>query len=318
MIIKTKYGTIDSDSIKGNSEGAKFLKDNANAAEIFFADDIKIDLDEENNDIKDSVIELLIENKYTYPERALALADETDTSFDEIKESDWGDGKIFDKGTDEEWLVLTDDEADKAAVENFENTLDEVGMFELFNENLQNLILENDELIDNAWFDEYMEENTRNYVDEIENESVNDEPEEGDYLNRLHEELCNAGIIDEPEYPELPDEDDENYDKMKEKYDNYIDKLNDIIEDNKEKYVDTMISNYDNGVEWYRDNFRDDALKDVVENNDLADNKKIAEWVFDNDYTTRGNELASYDGTELEINVDYKGENYWFYLYRTN
>jgi len=318
MIIKTKYGTIDSDGIKGDSEGAEFLKGHVDAAEIFFAEDIEIDLDEEDNNIKDSVIELLVENKYTYPERALALADENDISFDDIDEPDWGDGKIFNVGTNDEWMVITDDEADKETINHIKDSLDDIGMFELFNKNFQNTILKNDELIDNSWFNKYMEEDTRSYVDEIENESEIDEPEEGDYLNRLHEELCYDGIMDEPEYPELPDEDDKDYDKIREEYDNYIDKLKDIIDDNKEKLINDRINNYNNGVEWYRDNFGDESLKELVENNNLADNKKIAEWVFDNGYTSRGNELASYDGKEIEISVDYKDENYWFYLYRIN
>ena len=318
MIIKTEYGSINSDSIEGNSEGAEFLKGHADAAEIFFAEEIDVEID--NDDIRDSIIEVIIDNKFDYPERALALADEMGKTFDMIEESDWGNNKIFivDDDGEEEWMVMTDDEADIATKERIENSLDDIGMFELFNENLQMTILENNDLVDNAWFDEYMEEDTRSYIDEIANESTEDEPEEGDYLNRLHEELCNLSILSEPDYPELPDEDDDDYDKMKEEYDEYLDELKDIIESNKEVYVEQRLGEYDSGVEWYRDNFGDESLKEIVQNHDLADNEKIAEWVFDNEYTTRGNEISSYDGAEFEANIDYKGENYWFYLYRIN
>jgi hypothetical protein len=100
---------------------------------------------------------------------------------------------------------------------------------------------------------------------------------------------------------------------MRESYQWYVDdiknegnRLQEEMEEHgvetEEEYIDCLCEAYDNGVDWYRQNFGDEDFSKVVEQKDLIDFDKVIEWLKDTD--GRGC-IASYDGDEQEANGYY-------------
>ena len=190
----------------------------------------------------------------------------------------------------EEYLVLTEDEADEAAKESIQNLIDAMG-FESFSPDFQSHII--DWHLEESFFQEYMDDSNRSYAEGIESESSST------FQNRLIEECYNSGIITDDDFEQDGDEPD--YYACTLDTDELID-----------KYVDSK-SNED-PVEWYRSTFGDTELSDI-----LKSNPNIVDWdsVIDDsiEQDGRGNTLASYDGIELELaNEDGYIE---YYAYRT-
>lgn len=127
-------------------------------------------------------------------ERALKLLDylglENTT---EVKESEYYDNTFIVEN--EEYMVLTDGEADDAHYNCIENLIDDCGI-NAFTPYGQEYIIEN--CMDTNWFDEAMKESYECYVDDIRHESsMNDE-----FENRLEEEMSDANCEDEESFIE--------------------------------------------------------------------------------------------------------------------
>lgn len=95
---------------------------------------------------------------------------------------------------------------------------------------------------------------------------------------------------------------------MRESYESYVEdisregnRLAEEIEEvgavSEEDYVEHLCSAYDNGIQWYEQNFGLEQLANVVKEQNLLDFDKVVEYVKDCD--GRGC-IASYDGEEQE------------------
>lgn len=172
--------------------------------------------------------------------------------------------EVFETKNGKEYLVLTDEEADKEFYNYEESSIEELGL-DLFTDWAKDYIIEN--CLDTGWFDECMEEDYRMYCDDIElEESICDE-----YENRLEEEMAEAGC------------------------------------DTKEDYVEFLCSGYENGVEWFQDNFGSSELNHVINDYNLINIDEVINYIRNTDGR---NILASYDNVENE-----EGE---YFIYRLN
>ena len=138
-----------------------------------------------------------------------------------------------------------------------------------------------------------MRESEEFYADDIESEDDNE------YGNRLIHEMYDEGILEDDDFEK--DEDGEiDYTRVKETVD---------IDSKKEDFVDKLVENMGDAVEWYRSEFGEDELARTVRDNNLIDADAVAEEAIDWDGVEHF--LASYDGEEIEL------DDGW-YAYRTN
>jgi len=216
-------------------------------------------------------------------EKKEALANYLGCEVDEIEDGYRDD--IFEYGN-QEYLVCDDyDDAYNQAVDGVYNLLDTEGF--TFINGWENYVE------DNGWFSDAQRESAEYYVQDIEDE--NDDT----YENRLIAELVENGYLDE--------EDDFHFDEDDE--DQEYPLLNDDVdlEDAKEQYIDSMCD--EDPIEWYRFNFGDEDFEAVCVENNLVNLQDLAEYCVDSDGPA--NELARYDGDEIELEDGYLA-------YRTN
>lgn len=213
-------------------------------------------------------------------ERIKALATYLEVEEDEITEG--YDDTVFEVNG-EEYLVLDDDEADEAVVDDIENIIDDMGL-EAFTDSMQDWIVGN--AIDNTeWFDEALEEDTNYYVDDMSDDEVVENAIDYDLIDE-----DDAYVEDEDGNQEInPDLD---------------------IEDLGEKLVEELVSREPDAYEWYVDNFGENSVRDLIKEGVLTlDYQAIADEVIR--WDGRGNSLASYDGDEIELDNG-------LYAYRLN
>lgn len=79
-----------------------------------------------------------------------------------------------------------------------------------------------------------------------------------------------------------------------------------------EEYLEVLNADYEEGAEWYKDNFGEEAFSEIVKNQDLMNVEEVIEWCKDQD--GYAHTLATYDGEELKATIN--GTDY--YIYRTN
>lgn len=123
--------------------------------------------------------------------------------------------------------------------------------------------------VNTEWFDDAMQESYESYVFDIGQEMSNST----DFETRLEEEMAEADCEDE------------------------------------DSYVEYLCSQYDNGMEWYKENFGESEFSEAVKNYCSVDIAKVSKYCIR--YDGRAHSLATYDGHELEL-----GDNY--YAYRLN
>ena len=190
----------------------------------------------------------------------------------------------------EEYLVLTDSEADDWFERYQRDLWDDIGI-QSFSESFQDWIINN--ALDKSWFEDAMDESNRFYCEDIADERSRE------FDNRLVEECYERGLIDDDDFEE--DEDgDVDHERCKKDNDDLI-----------ELMVEDMNNDYDDSVEWYKDNFGKEDLSKVAIENNLVDLDTVIEEVKSVD--GRGC-LATWNNVENEEKVN--GE--WFYIYRTN
>lgn len=191
----------------------------------------------------------------------------------------------------EEYLVLTDSEADDWFERYQKDLWDDMGI-QSFSESFQDWIINN--ALDKSWFEDAMDESNRFYCEDIADERSRE------FDNRLVEECYERGLIDDDDFEE--DEDgDVDHEQCKKDNDDLI-----------ELMVEDMNNDYDDPVEWYKDNFGEEDLSRVAIEKNLVDLDEVIEEVKSSD--GRGATLSSYDGEENSEKVN--GE--YFYIYRTN
>ena len=211
-------------------------------------------------------------------EKAKALADYLGIDKKEIRYEPYGgqeDHYFLEDGT--EYLVCTDEEATELAKNYIADTLDNEGLGEFTKDFIDTVIDKG--YIDVDWFDDVQREYEWSYVDDI-------EIEDGEYANRLIDELVQHGIISEDDLTEDG---------------NISDDLD--IEELKEKYVEKLCLEWYNPVEWYIDNFGMDNLEEVIAHHNVLDYDAIADEAID--WDGRAHFLSTYDGNELELSGDY-------------
>ena len=125
-----------------------------------------------------------------------------------------------------------------------------------------------DSCVDKEWFDEYLEEYYTYYIDDIRDVKAVCE----EYETRLDEEMDEAGVETE------------------------------------EEFLDYLIEDAENSIDWYIDCFGYEEFKSVCEECDLIDWDSVIEEVISEDGVA--NSIATYDGKEYVV-----GE---YFIYRLN
>ena len=125
-----------------------------------------------------------------------------------------------------------------------------------------------DSCVDKEWFDGYLEEYYLNYINDIRDEESGYE----EYETRLDEEMDEAGVETE------------------------------------EEFLDYLIEDAGNSIDWYIDCFGYEEFKSVCEECDLIDWDSVIEEVISEDGVAHS--IATYDGKEYAI-----GE---YFIYRLN
>ena len=125
-----------------------------------------------------------------------------------------------------------------------------------------------DSCVDKEWFDEYLEEYYTYYIDDIRDVKAVCE----EYETRLDEEMEDVGVETE------------------------------------EEFLDYLIEDAENSIDWYIDCFGYEEFKSVCEECDLIDWDSVIEEVISEDGVV--NSIATYDGKEYAI-----GE---YFIYRLN
>lgn len=171
-----------------------------------------------------------------------------------------------------EYYVVTEEEAEQLAREDIENLFDELGL-DSFTDYFRSWIINN--ALDQEWFKEAVEESTIAYVDDIGYED-----------GRLEEELLDRGIITE--------------DDIADGYD--VDKA-------KEEYVEALMSDIDDYVEYCGFNFGWDWVTQVATRERLIDMDAVVEQCIMEDGIAHF--ISRYDGEEHDLGNG-------LFAYRTN
>lgn len=299
-VVRDREGEVIADDFEKLEDAMSFAKNNKNAQ--YVVKDTFVELSNGNVDLYDSEVvwrrgidESVKNSKKPITEavdtddRRKALADHLGVDIETITTSSYDD-KTFETEDGEEYLVLDSDEAREAAIESVKNDLDDMGI-ESFTDDFKDWAYRN--AIETDWFDDALRESEEFYADDIESEDDNE------YGNRLIHEMYDEGILEDDDFEK--DEDGEiDYTRVKETVD---------IDSKKEDFVDKLVENMGDAVEWYRSEFGEDELARTVRDNNLIDADAVAEEAIDWDGVEHF--LASYDGEEIEL------DDGW-YAYRTN
>lgn len=238
----------------------------------------------------------MIQYTLLYMEKIEALAEYLDVNVDDLEEIRDNTFIVNDEDSefyDQEFVVYTDYEADEAVKKDLERFVDEAGW-------AIDLPIE-DYIHNDEWFDEAQSESNAFYARGIMSES------DDVYESRFVAECVDRGVI--------PDDDDwfEEDEDGKLTIVKLMDGTSDVIydaEDFFDAFVESLNSDYEDGYEWYIDNFGESGLRHIIREGHLSiDFDKLAEDIIW--YDGRGHGLSSYDGTEHELEGDY-------YAYRMN
>ena len=201
----------------------------------------------------------ILHESFGEDERAQALAQFLGCDVSEVSCIDRYE---FDAPNGESYYVVDEEEAEQLAKEDIENLFDELGL-ESFTEYFRSWIIEN--ALDKDWFEECVRESTESYVNDIEYED-----------GRLQEELLDRGIITEEDV-------ESGYD----------------VEDAKERYVELLMEDIDDYVEYCGFNFGWKWVSEVAERENLIDMDVVVEQCIYEDGVAHF--IARYDGEEHDL-----------------
>ena len=227
-------------------------------------------------------------------DKVLALADELKISPEDIKEGYRYD--IFEIDGDsehagEEWMVLTEDEADQEAKDQIIGIMDDLGL-EAFTPQFREWILEN--CISGDWFQEVHEEDCWTLIDEFDYEG------DDEFGTRLVRELYDAGLVTDDDFEEIG-EGEVDHEVLLEDVD---------IEELKAALVDHMMDTEPDHIEWFKNAFGTGDLYRLVKDGkvDLNTDMIVQEAI---DLDGRGHFISGYDSVEHELENN-------LYAYRQN
>ena len=115
-----------------------------------------------------------------------------------IEESEISKGyrdNMFETSDGEEYLVVTDEEADDEFYNYESELIDELGL-DAFSDWAKDYIIEN--CIDTEWFEDFYYDDYESYANDIETESASSD----EYENRLEEEMSEAGVDTKEDFVE--------------------------------------------------------------------------------------------------------------------
>ena len=201
----------------------------------------------------------ILHESFGEDERAQALAQFLGCDVSEVSCIDRYE---FDAPNGESYYVVDEEEAEQLAKEDIENLFDDMGL-ESFTEYFRNWIIEN--ALDKDWFEECVRESTESYVNDIEYED-----------GRLQEELLDRGIITEEDV-------ESGYD----------------VDDAKERYVELLMEDIDDYVEYCGFNFGWKWVSEVAERENLIDMDVVTKQCIYEDGVAHF--IARYDGNEHDL-----------------
>ena len=108
-------------------------------------------------------------------------------------EEDINNHKYFKTEDGEEYMVLTDDEAEEEFYDYESDLIEECGL-DAFSDWAKDYIIEN--CLDVDWFEDFYREDYESYANDIETESASSD----EYANRLEEEMAEAECADVEEF----------------------------------------------------------------------------------------------------------------------
>ena len=208
-------------------------------------------------------------------EKAKALADYLGIDKKDLRYNSIGETDYFVTPDGDEFIVCSDEEATKLAKEQIQNIIDDIGINSFSPDFVQTIM--DREYVDKDWFEDAQKESNEYYANDIEGETY-----QTTYANRLIDEMVDAGILSEDDLTEDGEVKDD------------ID-----MDEKKEEFVDYLNNQYDDPVEWYRDNFGDIEFNQTVTGQGLLDYDAVADEVIE--WDGRGPTLSSYDGEEREL-----------------
>lgn len=106
---------------------------------------------------------------------------------------DMNNHKYFETEYGEDFMVLTDDEADEEFYNYESDLIEELGL-DAFTKWARDYIIEN--FVDLDWFEDYFREDYESYVNDIESESTSSD----EYENRLEEKMAETECVDVEEF----------------------------------------------------------------------------------------------------------------------
>ena len=208
-----------------------------------------------------------------------ALADYLEVPGEDIGEMDDNQFNV----NDEEYLVLTDDEANDYTYQSIDSSIQDLGI-QAFTHEFQDWILENAITYD---FDEVLRQEQDAYIADIKNV----QSEQGTFENRFVEECFDEGLLTEDDF--------ENWGEDELNLKSDID-TTDLEDKLLNKLVDEAIEEYGSAEEWYKNTFGEESINEIVKDGSaILDTDRIVEECIDLD--GRGHFIADYDGNEIEL-----------------
>ena len=192
---------------------------------------------------------------------------------------------------DGDYLVVDEDEAEALAKEDIENLFDDLGL-DSFTSDFKDWIIMN--ALDNEWFEDAIRESYEYYVEDIE-----DEASSMGYENRLIEELHDHQVLSDDDFEEGEDGEPD-LATLKDDVD---------IDDKKEEFIDLLVENAGNPVDYCGDEFGWDWVTQMATSNNLIDMNEVIDQCIYMDGIAHF--IARYDGQEHELGNG-------LYAYRTN
>lgn len=261
----------------------------ANKGQIVFdymGHEYKITVEESVGHFTESVTKTLTED-FSEDERIQALAEYLGIDPSEIS-------NIYDyefETPEGDYLVVDEDEARELAEDDIRSLYDDLGL-DSFTPDFKDWIIMN--ALDNDWFEDAVRESYEYYVEDIESDSSS-----MGYENRLIEELHDNDIISDSDF--AIDEDGEPN----------LGELNDDVDIDyaKEQYVDYLVEQAGDPVEYCADNFGWGWVTDAATNNNLIDMDEVVEQAIYMDGIAHF--IARYDGNEIYLDGG-------LFAYRTN
>ena len=190
-----------------------------------------------------------------------------------------------------DYYVVTEEEAEELAKEDIRNLYDDLGL-ESFTSSFRDWIIMN--ALDNDWFEEAVRESYEYYVEDIE-----DEASSMGYENRLIEEMHDHQVLSDDDFVVGEDGEPD------------LTTLNDDVDIDylKEEFVDLLVENAGNAVDYCGDNYGWDWVAEMASQHNLIDLEEVVDQCIYEDGIAHF--IARYDGEEIEL------EN-GLYAYRTN